>query len=273
MKNLLSYLPPSLVRALGRLQFHVRWLKPLIAYAGRKFASREGIIAHGIGRGLRFNATGGFPGYLFGTTEPEEQRLLESLLGPGKVFYDIGANIGFYSTLAGRLVGNGGRVYAFEPFPESAEGCRKNASLNNFGHVSVVQAAVGAQSGRIELGLGESSALNRTGPQAGGATINVPLISIDSWRQETNASGPDVVMIDIEGSELEALAGMRQTIGEFKPILMVEVHWLGDAFAEYYRRELQPLGYSLATYDGKTVPVENSRYHALLRPSPNGDRP
>src|SRR4051794_32864724 len=122
--SLAQKMPSSLLRAVGRLQFRAPWLHRLILSFAGPATSRPGIIRHGIGAGLHFDATGGQPGYLFGTSEPQEQALLKQWLKPGAVFYDVGANIGFFSTLAGRLVGNTGAVYAFEPFPESAERCR-----------------------------------------------------------------------------------------------------------------------------------------------------
>jgi FkbM family methyltransferase len=222
------------------------------------------VIAHGAGRGLRFEATGGYPGYLLGTSEPEEQAFLEEHLGPGDVFYDIGANIGFFSTVGGRLVLPGGSVFAFEPFPESAARARENAARNGFGHVIVVEAAVGGEMGRTTLAFGESSATHRlsTGPG-----IEVDVISVDLWRKQTGARPPTLVLIDAEGAELDVLAGMKATIEEAKPIILCEVHWLGAAFDDYVGEALIPLGYRLSALDGD-LPVGRARWHAVLDPRP-----
>jgi FkbM family methyltransferase len=259
--SLAQRLPNCWIRFFGRLQFKVPLLRGLISRVGAEIAAVEGHIGSGEGCGLRFRAQGGYPGYLLGSSEPEEQRLLAGLLSGGKVFYDIGANIGFYSTLAGRMVGPSGYVFAFEPFGQSAAACRHNASLNGFTHVSVIEAAVGAAASTAKLELGVGSATHRLG---GGAGIEVPVVSLDEWRRRTGAPPPDVIMIDIEGAEIEALKGMRATIMEFLPAIMVEVHWLGESFVQYVQSELAPLGYCAVTYAGDPLPGGIARYHALL---------
>src|SRR5918998_6796872 len=64
-----------------------------------------------------------------GTLEPPVQEALRRLIAPGAVFYDIGANVGFFTILGSRLVGPAGRVLAFEPVPWCAEAVRTNAAL------------------------------------------------------------------------------------------------------------------------------------------------
>ncbi len=261
MNFVLRWLPRTWIRRCGQLQFRIPWLRRPIEWASRKIVAREGIIQRGIGQGLRFDATNGYPGYLFGTSEPEEQALLAKMLKVGAVFYDVGANIGFYSTVAARLVGPTGQIFAFEPMPHSAESCRKNARLNGFDHVMVIEGAVGAQSGEARLAIGNSSAVHRLEDQG---ELQVQVHAVDVWRADLNAPVPDVVMIDVEGAELDVFRGMIQTIRECRPTIMVEVHWLGDRFTEYFESELAPLGYLCATYGGGTIPTDVERFHALL---------
>src|SRR5271170_1217843 len=64
--------------------------------------------------------------YLRGELEVATQRVLAERLGPGMVFYDLGANIGLFSLLAARIVGAGGRVFSFEPDAEVARRLRRN---------------------------------------------------------------------------------------------------------------------------------------------------
>ena len=204
--RIISLLPPNFIRFVGQLQFQVPLLHKIISSVTNRLYATEGTIKHGLGAGLRFNATGGNPGYLLGTTEPKEQQTLGKYLKEGYVFYDLGANIGFYSTIAARLVGQNGQVYAFEPFPTSANAARLNAELNNFQNISVIEAAVSNKTGTVSFTLGEASRNHKISTSPG--ELQVPCVSLDNYIEEANLRLPNVVMIDIEGAEVDALQGM-----------------------------------------------------------------
>jgi FkbM family methyltransferase len=257
-------LPTPMVRAVGRAQFRYPALRRLLLRVNAQLTESEGVIGRGVGAGLLFNATGGYPGYLLGTSEPEEQEMIKRLLAPGAVFYDIGANVGFFSTLAARLVGPQGHVYAFEPFPESAARARANAALNNFDHVTVVEAAVSRGNGRLTLALSDSSATHHLATGVEGLLVDV--VGIDMWRADANAPAPTLVMIDTEGAELDVLEGMSNLLREHRPWVLCEVHWLGDAFTDYFAEQLEPLGYRLSNLHGGPVPSGAVRWHAVLDP-------
>lgn len=262
LQQLVSRLPPSFVRAVGRTQFR----SPLLATGVRLATGRltgTGTIRHGVGAGLRFDATGGYPGYLLGTTEPEEQAFVAAHLTPGDVFYDIGANVGFYSTIAARLVGPAGHVYAFEPHPTSAASAARNAELNGFANVTVVPAAVSDVDGRMTLGLAEISAKNHL---VDGPGLEVDVVALDGWRRRRDARAPTLIMIDAEGAELAVLDGMREALAEHRPVVCCEVHWLGDRFLDYCRRELAPLGYRVSSLDRGPWP-SHGHWHAVLLPA------
>ncbi len=256
-----SRLPPRFVRAVGRAQFR----SPLVARAVR-LATRgltgSGVISHGVGAGLRFDAAGGYPGYLLGTTEPAEQALVAEHLDEGGVFYDIGANIGFYSTIAARLVGPPGRVYAFEPYPPSCASTARNAALNGFENVTVIEAAVGDTSGTTTLALSEHSAKHAL---AEGVGVEVEVIALDGWIEREQARPPTLVMIDVEGAEIEVLRGMARTLADHRPVVCCEVHWLGERFLDYCREDLAALGYGARNLAGGPLPFDG-RWHAVLAP-------
>ena len=268
LRRLISALPAPFIRFVGRLQFRIPFLRPLIERAAGNLAEGEGTIRHGVGAGLRFNATGGNVGYLLGTTEPEEQAALAGFLKPGAVFYDIGANIGFYSTIAARLVGETGHVYAFEPFPISATAVQTNASLNGFSNVTVVVAAVTNEQGVVSLAISDASRKHRVATTGENGNIDVRSIRMDSYVTDENLRPPDVVMIDVEGAEVDVLKGMLETIRNHRPTIMCEVHWILDELYDFCRTELNPLGYELRTLTGEPLPTTQAvRYHALLIPS------
>jgi FkbM family methyltransferase len=265
MTNLiLRLLPSPLIRATGRLQFKVPVLRKLINLVGHGLA-REGVISRGAGKGLRFNARGCNPGYLAGTTEPLEQEILlkHSLLGG--VFYDVGANAGFHAMIAARAVGPTGCVYAFEPTPTLAARLRDNAARNSFENVHVVEAAVSKIDGEINFGiLSPLSVLNSVRTDQAADTVTVDSIRLDTFCADHRP--PDLMLIDIEGSEIEALESGLQMIAQHCPVIMVEVHYLGQKFIDFVNRSLIPLRYTAMTYQGGALPIESIRYHALLVP-------
>jgi len=88
-----------------------------------------------------------------GYFEPYETTLIESEIRPGDVVLDIGANIGYYTLIFARLVGERGRVYAFEPDPTNFRLLKKNVRANGYQNVIFVKKAVADSSGSMPLYL------------------------------------------------------------------------------------------------------------------------
>lgn len=220
-------------------------------------------MRHGVGAGLRFDASGGQPGYALGTSEPAEQEALARLLRPGAVLYDIGANIGFFAVIGARLVGDAGRVYAFEPFPPAAAQLRRNAALNAQDQVTVVEAAVGAAPSSMHLATGDGWVTNRLTDDQATDGIQVDVVAIDGWRAAAGAPAPDVVLLDVEGAEIDALRGMLGTLASDRPTVLCEVHWIVEEFFNFVEEHLAPLGYRLEALEGD-VPTTPERWHAVL---------
>jgi FkbM family methyltransferase len=266
MNTILRLIPAPLIRAAGRVQFEFPFLAKLINFVGHLLAS-EGVIQRGAGKGLRLNARGCNPGYLAGTSEPGEQELLLKCCRQGSVVYDLGANCGFYAVIAARAVGPAGKVYAFEPTPLFAERIRTNAALNSFGNLETIEAAVSGRDGVISFTVSEShttNSIHEARDPLRQSTILVRSVRLDTFAADHRP--PSLLLLDIEGAEIEGLESGLETISRHRPIIMVEVHWLGNAFIDFFEEKLRPLGYSGSTYDGKPLPVDRIRYHALLLP-------
>jgi FkbM family methyltransferase len=264
MKILLNLLPARLIRIAGRLQFRFPILRKPINFIGQSL-SGKGVIQRGAGKGLRFDARGCNPGYLAGTSEPLEQDLILEYSVSGAVVYDIGANAGFYATIAARLVGATGTVYAFEPTPELAVRARSNAALNGLDNLEVIEAAVSQQDGTVNFRVGPSHVNNSIASSVPDEnTIRVQSVRLDTFVASHRA--PSLLLIDAEGAEMEVLESGLETISRCRPVIMVEVHWLGPSFIDYFEQTLKPLGYLGSTYDGKPLCSEQVRYHALLVP-------
>ena len=201
-----------------------------------------------------------------GTLEPPVQEALRRLLAPGDVFYDIGANVGFFTLVGARLVGPSGRVVAFEPVPWCASAVGRNIELNAFDHAQIRAEAVGAQdaSGRL-LVVGEASwsHLESTGRHADvREEIDVRVVSIDSLVGRGEIPPPDVLKIDTEGAELQAIEGARATIAEHRPAIVCELHDTNAAFVAL----MDELGYVTSNLDGPAAVLGAGPVHALAQP-------
>ncbi|MFP5363774.1 MAG: FkbM family methyltransferase [Thermoleophilia bacterium] len=198
-----------------------------------------------------------------GTLEPPVQEALRRLLAPGAVFYDVGANVGFFTILGARLVGPQGRVVAFEPVPECARAVARNIALNGFAHASVREQAVGAAAGSARLlvvGEASWSHLASTGRHADVRDeIDVRVVSIDDLVGTGEIPPPDVLKIDTEGAELQAVEGMRATIAANRPAIVCELH---DTNAEFCAL-MDELGYVTTNLDGPQPVAEAGPVHAL----------
>lgn len=264
MAFILRLIPSRLIRFVGDLQFKFPILRPLINKTAQVLAG-SGAIQRGAGRGLKFNARGCNPGYLAGTSQPLEQELVLRYSPPGGVVYDLGANAGFYAIIAAKAVGPSGMVYAFEPSPKLCERIRENVASNAFNHVEVVQAAVFKTDGEVDFGIvGDLSVSNSIRAAGDSGATRVQAVRLDTFSPQHRP--PNLILIDIEGAEIDALDGALRTIQRHQPVIMVEVHWLGERFTNFFHEKLEPLGYRGTTYDGLPFPAGTGRYHALLLP-------
>ncbi|NJK47790.1 FkbM family methyltransferase [Candidatus Gracilibacteria bacterium] len=188
---------------------------------------RDLTIKHGVAAGLKFNAGAYNLDTALGTYEMSVQETLSQYLKPGDIFYDIGANVGFFTILAAKLVGSSGKVYAFEPEAVNVATLQHNIQINRFTHVSAIAKAVSRTTGQAELLLAAYSGghtLATVGSRADARDIiNIDVVSIDDLLKQKEIDPPTLVKIDVEGAEIDVLYGMTQTIQEYQPIILYEV--------------------------------------------------
>lgn len=261
-------LPSWFIRFLGRLQFDAPLLAPVIRWAAKRSTAGVQTIQYGRASGLRIDNSLGFPGYATGTTEPEEQDALWRLLRPGDTFVNIGANIGFHALIGAKRVESSGKVIAVEPVNSVAEMIAKNASLNSFENITVIKAACSNHLGRATIYSGDSTATNsliRERTQ-GNNEVEVEMTTVDELVKAHDLK-PSLLSIDIEGAEIECLEGSRKTLEAFRPVIMLENHWLQAPFYEFFDRELFGLGYTLENLDGSEYVRTNTsiREHIVAR--------
>lgn len=201
-----------------------------------------------------------FDMYFKGRSFSEDEgltRLLLKLLREGDVFFDVGANLGFYTLIAASLCGSSGHVHAFEAQAALIKHLHRSIELNGYeGRVTVRHAAVAEEhGGQAELFFAHDKetligvpSLLRHEWLDGGAHEPVPVISLDGYVREQGVTRVNVVKLDIEGAELMALRGMR---------LMLE-----RAAAEVLLVEMLPDALTFNSIGGG----------ARLRPSPDASR-
>ncbi len=208
-----------------------------------------------------------------GNLEVEVQEALVRRLGPGDVVYDIGANLGFFSLIAARLVGPEGRVFAFEPAPENVEAIRSNAELNRIDNVVVIPCAVSSRAGTARLQIVDDqswSRLEEFGEHPDTERVlEVETVAIDDLVESGELPPPALVKIDVEGAELAVLDGMRATIERHRPAIVCELHDTNAEVADAFAAD----GYRVVNLEGP-VPIEQDAdaHHALgLPPLDAGD--
>jgi FkbM family methyltransferase len=182
-------------------------------------------VARGPAAGLRLLAERRSLVWISGRVEGNVQAAVTGHLRPGGVFVDVGASIGFFSMLAARIVGPAGTVVAFEPQPAAAGSIRKNASLNGFENLAVVEIALSSRPGYLWLGdVGKATAHVVTDADKSARSRRVPCSSLDVSLAEMTVAAPDLVKIDVEGHEADVLEGMRATLGAARTVVVVECH-------------------------------------------------
>jgi FkbM family methyltransferase len=167
--------------------------------------------------------------YLFAKSiaERRQREFVATLVGPGQVVLDVGANVGFYTRLFAARVGTTGAVHAFEPDPLSRELLvRRCAGLPQ---VTVVASAVGATAGTAVL---HTSTVNRAdnrlhashAPAEAGERIEVTVTTLDEHCARNGLGRVDAVKLDVQGFEVAALRGFRDGLAGLRPAhLLIEL--------------------------------------------------
>lgn len=207
--------------------------------------------------------------------EPGETVLLRRLLRPGMVFADVGANVGYYTLLAARLVGPSGRIYAFEPDPACGDILRRSIQVNGYDHVIVVGKALAATPGVGWLSQPRNKEMQQLAERRSGyRCLQVEVTTLDGVVARYGGR-LHLVKLDVEGAEPEVLRGMTNTLRrnpdlrimtEFNPRALWE---LGTDPAEYLA-ELEVHGFELSVISPTGVPEPVDRSE-ISRRCPPGD--
>jgi FkbM family methyltransferase len=167
--------------------------------------------------------------FIAGCYEPNEMAFLDTMLAPGMVFVDAGANEGLFTLLASRRVGKSGQVWSIEPSAREFGRLQGNVELNHLDNVRMVRKALAEFDGETELLVAQSehAGQNTLGlflyaeiQTAGKERVAVQ--TLDSLIEEHSLDRVDIVKLDVEGAEGRVLNGAHKLLSRMRPVLLLE---------------------------------------------------
>jgi FkbM family methyltransferase len=161
--------------------------------------------------------------YLYEGLEPSVVRVARSILHQGDTAVDIGANVGFLTRQFATMVGTSGRVFAFEPDPETFGYLAYNT--RRLSQVGRSATAISDHDGSMKLYLHPTSAMSNSLVNAweNARSIEVETLQFDSWTAGVDIGRVRLIKIDVEGAEPLVLRGMSKTLSLYpKPQIITE---------------------------------------------------
>lgn len=177
------------------------------------------------GETIRFPAR--WSRYYEANYEPETFAFFRENLKPGDTVLDIGGHIGLFAVITGRLVGQTGKVYSFEPTPFTRDVLRQMVELNGLiDTVEIRGEAVSSKSGEtvfFDTGDAISNANSLVKTERSKVEIPITLTSVDEFAKEKGIT-VSCLKIDVEGAELDVLLGAKETILRDRPVVRLGLH-------------------------------------------------
>jgi FkbM family methyltransferase len=245
----------ALLRTLKVLSIRTpRFIKTIPFYLRAASATQTIRRINGLHMHLYFNDLGiSRELYIYGKREHFSTELMVSrtLIKPGDVVVDIGANIGYYALLEARIVGPSGQVLAIEPVAANHAILRQNIAANRFENIRTYNLAVGDYNGIGQMLLSDHSNWSRLTqasiPDATRGHQDVEVVTLDAFL--VDKPRPALVRMDVEGYELNILRGMQETMAQAGPKIFVEFHpnLLNEAEIDEFFRILALHGYIVKT--------------------------
>lgn len=183
-------------------------------------------------KGYRWSTTGSYEYILGNYEDPKTIDTFLSWLKPASVFYDLGANAGYFTLMANRVITEG-KIYAFEPSPAARQLFEEHLKLNSAkitaDNISLLPFAISDAENQIEFSDSniqkEGNTYIKGSPIFSGTEnkITVQCYSVDGLQQQ-GFERPDVMKIDVEGAEYDVLQGAVNTLQRYKPCILLATH-------------------------------------------------
>lgn len=186
-----------------------------------------------------------------GLFEPASTQWVDKLVTPGMVTVDVGANFGYYTLRLSRLVGEHGRVHAFEPSQRYRDRLLDHLERNNCHNVLVSDCGLSDVASEQMLYGDNISASMHWADDGKPPTISetIRLRTLDSYAEEMELTQLDFIKVDIDGHEPKFVAGAAKTLQRFRPIILMEFSQINLVAAEsdvdILANQLRSFGYSL----------------------------
>lgn len=163
---------------------------------------------------------------LNGIYEEFETELVKKEIRRGDVVLDIGANIGYYTLLFAKLVGENGKVIAFEPDPTNFALLKRNVEINGYKNVVLVQKAVSNKSGKLKLYLSEDNKGDHRiyNSHDNRKFVEIEGIKLDDYFKDENRK-INFVKMDIQGAEGGAVQGMFELLMKNRSMEIISEFW------------------------------------------------
>lgn len=229
------------------------------------------VISAGPNHGLRLAIDRSAPNYFWLNPdyEPALQAAFTACLGPGKTVADVGAHMGFDTLHFSRLVGDGGRVHAFEPAPANGRKLRRNCELNSLQQVTVHPYAVSDYRGTARF-VAEGTTTSHIATAADSAGVEIQTVTLDDTLAPEGSIAPiDLIKADVEGFEFEVLRGSTRILREIRPVWLIEIH-SATALAQCVTL-LIAAGYRIETLTPGPTTLRRSTRSRAVRRSPARD--
>lgn len=198
----------------------------------------------------------------YGHYEKYATELFKKLVKRGDVIVDIGAHIGHYTLIAADLVGEDGKVFAFEPAPDNYAFLVKNVEVNGYNNVTTVQKAVSNKGGTTKLLLnphdtGQHAIYNGHDDRN---SLVIETVTLDDFFKDKE-NRIDIIKMDVEGAEMLVLQGMSEILKrnndlkiftEFSPTMLRRA----GSSPEEYLKQLMSYGFKLFYINEKSETLE-----------------
>jgi len=211
------------------------------------------------------------------TFEPVETDFFIKTIKPGQVVLDIGANIGYFTLLFARAVGNTGHVFSFEPDPSNHDILRKNIDINGYKNVTLVKKAVSNRDGLSRLFLNQHNRGDNSLFQGEDHKIEVPVetIKLDTFFK-TLTQPISVIKMDIQGAEYWALEGMIDLLNRNPHIILVTEYMpkmlrTSEISPSQFPKKLSQLGFRFQKVDLEKKQLAPLTLDILFKDYPDDD--